>query len=151
LPTLHRESLTELLSAASNLFLDPHPHDLFLFGTSFPASHALLPRILSDFIDPSLPQPREIDPHTLTSLLSALKPFAPLPFDWIEFFTPIALGENSAEVQSLFDFKEPGVHWIDPVLFPIGGRRTVSSADGSIDSDVTNSFKNVPPVSIDFL
>jgi hypothetical protein len=146
LPQLTLATLPEALAAAAALLLEPSPYEVFLYDDTFPDSYSLPPELLGFLLDLPLPRPREVDQRVLDALLSALAPLAPLPLVWVDFFGLITLSEDDlVRVRGLFDFEAPGISRALPTLFPIGGRKAITAADGSIDSDIAAFFAGAPP------
>jgi hypothetical protein len=146
LPSVTRADVGELFSAAAELLLRPLPQELYLFDATFPPAYADAPQLLDFFLDATLPYPRPLDGAVLRPLLETLERLRPLHFCWVEFFGQILLDEATAvRVRSLFSFEGGTAHHAFPTLFPIGGRRTLASADGSVDNDARAFFDGGRP------
>jgi hypothetical protein len=146
LPSVTRTAVGELFSVAVDLLLRPLPQELYLFDATFPPAYADAPQLLGFFLDATLPYPRPLDGAVLRPLIETLERLSPLPFCWVEFFGQTLLDEEAVvRVRSLFNFEGGTVQHIFPTLFPIGGRRTLASANGSVDSDVRAFFADGRP------
>jgi hypothetical protein len=141
LPSLTRTDLPDLFAAAADLLLEPLPQELYLFDDAFPPAYAHPPQLLGFFLDATLPYTRPIDGQVLSQLLDILETAAPLPLCWVEFFAHVLLDDTAlGRVQALFDLSGGSIHHALPTLFQIGGRRTLTSPDGLVDSDIKAFF-----------
>jgi hypothetical protein len=135
-----------LLATVGEILLPPSPSELWQFD--------LLPgypqpsRLLQFFGLPTISIQRDIPANIIDSLINLLGPHTPISLDWVHFFASIKLDDDRLQrVKDLFAFEtRPQSDLVMfPTFFKTGGRITIKSFNGSLDSDVLAFFNTRPP------